>query len=288
MNYYEKIQNSINYIEENLYNDICLTDVAKQAEFSIYYFHKMFTFVIEVSLKEYIRKRRLTQAAYSLIYTNNSILNIALDCQYNTHESFSRAFKREFKVNPNEYRKNKKLLNLFGKVDLLKNIKNNTKGEKMIEPKYAKLDNLKIIGVELKTTAENGQNHKQIPEFWEKYFDHKLADKIPNKLNNNKCYGICKDFNETTGIFSYIIGVETSSLTEIPGGFIGFEIPQANYAVFTSKAKNPEEIQETWKFIFTDWLQNSGKEHACKPELEVYDQRMESENPEMDIYIPIK
>ena len=102
----ELITKALNYIKsENKKSDITIDDVATHAGFSTDYFNRIFFAHTGFNIMEYVRFSRLKKAAHLLRGTNNDILDIALDCGYEAHESFSRAFKNQYGVSPSEYRK---------------------------------------------------------------------------------------------------------------------------------------------------------------------------------------
>jgi len=102
----ELITKALNYIKsENRKSDITIDDVATHAGFSTDYFNRIFFAHTGFNIMEYVRFSRLKKAARLLRGTNNDILDIALDCGYEAHESFSRAFKNQYGVSPSEYRK---------------------------------------------------------------------------------------------------------------------------------------------------------------------------------------
>ena len=102
----ELITKALNYIKtENKKSDITIDDVATHAGFSTDYFNRIFFAHTGFNIMEYIRFSRLKKAANLLRGTNNDILDIALDCGYEAHESFSRAFKNQYGMSPSEYRK---------------------------------------------------------------------------------------------------------------------------------------------------------------------------------------
>jgi AraC family transcriptional regulator len=84
------------YIQQNLDRDLSLKELAAKSYFSEYHFHRIFRAVVGEPLKEHIRRFRLERAASDLKHTNNSIINIAFDAGYQTHEAFTRAFKSVF------------------------------------------------------------------------------------------------------------------------------------------------------------------------------------------------
>lgn len=102
----ELITKALNYIKaENKKSDITIDDIATHAGFSTDYFNRVFFAHTGFNIMEYVRFSRLKKAAHLLRQTNSDILDIALDCGYEAHESFSRAFKNQYGISPSEYRK---------------------------------------------------------------------------------------------------------------------------------------------------------------------------------------
>lgn len=118
MDYLLIIQDSLNYIENNLTDHISLERLAKRANFSAYYYHRLFQAFVGEPVMEYVRRKRLLSAADDLIYTDNNIIDIAFKYCFNSQDVFGRAFKRLYNVTPNEYRKiNKCLATLRKKIN---------------------------------------------------------------------------------------------------------------------------------------------------------------------------
>lgn len=162
-----------------------------------------------------------------------------------------------------------------------------------MEPKLVTKPAFHIIGYELKTKNEDGQNNKDIPKFWQQYMQNQLGSKIPNPVYKNVELGMCTDFSPDTGEFIYVIGMEVKEGTPPPEGMVYKSFPELEYAVFTTPKSNEgsftSSIQSTWNYIFTEWFPQSGYEHNGAVEFELYDERCYgSENKEMDIYIPVK
>lgn len=106
MNYAICIKKSIDYIEHNLKNKIELKDLAENVFLSKYYFHRVFHSIVGEPVAEYIRKRRLMEAANELVNSNDKIVDIAFKYQFNSQEAFTKAFKRIYGIPPREFRKN--------------------------------------------------------------------------------------------------------------------------------------------------------------------------------------
>ena len=100
MNYYQRIQKAIDFIEDNLDQTITIEMCAMEAYMSISGFYRMFLSVAGYNVKEYIRMRRLTVAYYELLQTGEGVLTVAIKYEYNSADSFTRAFKKQFGMLP--------------------------------------------------------------------------------------------------------------------------------------------------------------------------------------------
>lgn len=127
--YEQALLSALLYVQTHLEQDLNLDILANQAGFSAYHFHRIFREAIGEPLKEYVRRLRLEKAAYRLKVSDEAILKIALDSGFKTHESFTRAFQRQFGILPNEFRNN--FLRL------------SSERKKQIQPKYLTDYNLK-------------------------------------------------------------------------------------------------------------------------------------------------
>jgi len=101
------ISNVIDFIEEHLTDDLHLEKIANSACYSKYHLHRMFADIVGCTIHQYIQRRRLTEAARQLVYTDKSIIDIAFIAGYESQQSFTLAFKRLYKECPQEYRKKK-------------------------------------------------------------------------------------------------------------------------------------------------------------------------------------
>ena len=97
---------AMRYIERHLFDDIAFAELAKIACCTEYQFRRMFSYLAEMSLGEYIRKRRLSIAAELLQSGNEKIIDIAAKCGYESPDAFSKAFQVMYGVTPSVYRKN--------------------------------------------------------------------------------------------------------------------------------------------------------------------------------------
>ena len=114
MTYNKEIQTALNFIEANLCEDISLDSIANAVKFSKFYFHRTFQREVGIPLYDYIRKRRLASASALLLNTDMSVLEIAVNFQFESQEAFTRAFKDIYQLPPGRYRKTIKNLIIGG------------------------------------------------------------------------------------------------------------------------------------------------------------------------------
>ncbi|MDQ0157511.1 helix-turn-helix transcriptional regulator [Robertmurraya andreesenii] len=105
MSYSPIIQKTIEYIEQNLHEELSLESVAQFAGFSKYHYHRIFQKEVGVTASEYIRYRRIADSANMLLYTDEKIIDIAFYYRFETQESFTRSFKKYYQLPPGQYRK---------------------------------------------------------------------------------------------------------------------------------------------------------------------------------------
>jgi AraC-like DNA-binding protein len=119
MTIYEQIQNAVDFIEGGLSERIVAEDAAQTAGMSLRSFNTWFRSITGFGFKEYLIRRRLAMSSGLLRRTDRTIIGIAFEAGYESHEAFTRAFKKEFGINPAEYRAGRQVLPTLGKVDLI-------------------------------------------------------------------------------------------------------------------------------------------------------------------------
>src|SRR5690606_5735882 len=116
MNLLKNMNDALEYIEDNLTNEIDFKIVARVYHCSEYHFKRMFSFLAGITLSEYIRRRRLTLAAFEFINSDVKVIDIAVKYGYSSPDSFTRAFQSVHDITPSEARGNGKLLKSFPRM----------------------------------------------------------------------------------------------------------------------------------------------------------------------------
>lgn len=110
------ILQAIDYIEQHLDQPLTQDMIAKECFCSLSNLQKLFRYAFHHSVKEYIVKRRLANATHDLAASKMSITQIAMKYQYNSPETFSRAFKKLWEVSPSEFMKQWRFTRIFPKI----------------------------------------------------------------------------------------------------------------------------------------------------------------------------
>lgn len=163
MEWLKNLSNAIDYIESNLDKSISYEEAARIACCSTYYFQRMFSYVAETPLSEYIRRRRMTQAAFELQSTNQRVLDIALKYDYTSPTSFSRAFQSIHGISPIAARNKGNALNAYPPIRFSVQVTGGNAMHYRIEDKEA----MRIVGVRIPLSEDMENNQKIVPPFWE-------------------------------------------------------------------------------------------------------------------------
>ncbi|KEI90998.1 AraC family transcriptional regulator [Clostridium botulinum] len=293
MNYSNEISECIEFIEENIKSDLTPEVIANQCGYSVFHFSRIFNINKGITLMEYVKKRRLSLAAIEL-FKGGRIIDIALDYGFETHNGFSKAFKKEFGFSPRKYIKcmgnyfNEKLNTDFGGC--------------IMKPVIIKKSAFKVAGYRIKTNITNSNYTKDIASFWSNYNGENLESKMYKILNPPKHgeVGLCVPANGESGNAVYLLGVIVDNFDNVTNEMITVEVPEATYAVFTTPPVDtsndldnddfPEAIKKTWKYIFEEWFKDSGYVFdESKLDFEFYDERCHGrKDTVMEIYVPIE
>jgi AraC family transcriptional regulator len=284
INYYERMQRSIDYIEEHLRDELDIDTIAKMSFFSVTHYYRIFQATVSDSVKEYIRKRRLSSAAVDLVYTHKRIIDIAFDYQFESQEVFTRAFSKLFNVTPGRHRKQKSRVVLYEKVNMYSRSLGDQKV--LIKPCIILDKEFKVIG--MKSLVKPGD--QSIHKLWEDFTKRRHEIKYP--ITPEVTLGMCEYMPDITeeSDFTYITCVEVKDFDDIPKGMTIKTIPYAKYAVFTHKGCLAS-LKNTYEYIYGTWLPDAGYELAELETIELYDARSydpDHEDYEFDIFIPLK
>ena len=264
MKWLENLSNAIEFIENNLDKEISLDAAAQIACCSTYYFQRMFTYVSGISLSEYIRRRRMSQAAFELQKTDKKVLDIALKYGYSSPTAFNRAFQSVHGITPVAAKNIGSILNAYPPIKFSVKVTGGTAMSYRITEKAA----MRVVGIRIPLVADMEENQKVVPEFWKDTLENNQLSKIIELVNQEPkgILGVTAYVNSQE-IFYYIAASTTEA---VPKNMFEFEIPASTWVVFENDGYFKEDVQNIFKRFYTEWLPFSGYEYAGLPDLEVY------------------
>ncbi|MDF2939971.1 MAG: AraC family transcriptional regulator [Gammaproteobacteria bacterium] len=274
--YFSRLEKAIEFIESKLNSQLLLSEVSQHAFSSLSHFHRIFFFMTGMTLKDYIRKRRLSKAGMQLISTQNKIIDIALEAQFDSPESFSKAFKKQFELTPREFRSRKPEFELMRKIEL--DCYDNVALPDNMTLNFVFLPEQIITGAKTRTTLANHQQAKDIPKFFQNVMTKNLFDSIPEVIHLNKIFGVYSDMSDEEE-FDYTVGLAV----KIPFNNLQYSshiLPAAEYARFTVNG-DASKLEYAWRYIYGSWMPYSGRSRQKGLDFEVYFP------DKTDIYIPM-
>ncbi len=142
-----------------------------------------------------------------------------------------------------------------------------------------------VIGISTRTTNANGQSASDIEALWGKFWGEEIQKQIPNKVDDD-IYAVYTDYEtDFTGPYTTIVGIQVSSLENIPKGFVGITIETAVYQKFVSKGKMPEAVFNTWLGIW----KNENLNRAYKADFTIHGKKYyDGNNAEVETFISVK
>lgn len=234
----DNFNKAIHYIEENITNEIDYKKISKMVGISEQSFNRIFSFMTDTTITEYIRKRRLSRAYEELKSSNIKIIDLAMKYNYESDISFTRAFKKLFGITPSEARNSDNYIKLFPIAVIKEN--NNVKELKYKIIEINKDKNVYCFGVE------------------EKNYDDYLYKirKLYNRVKKLNIYEKMNDKGEMFGIsvlennkYKYFLGSETKFDNSIK-----IVVPKGKYVVFEIGSRNQNSIVEKYKSIYAEWI----------------------------------
>lgn len=290
MSYIDSINRAIAFIEDNLKNPIQIDDIATATHYSKFHFQRLFSLMLGETVGSYIRSRRLTEASKALVETECSIIDIALEYQFQSQEAFSRAFKSLFNITPHQYRKAGTVYVHSQTLKLTPRAVSFLSERISKEPEFVTKNQTVLIGL-----SYFGQNQQEIREIW-KSLEGKV-EAIKHLLEPGRMFGLVyyDDRFFKSRDFGYLAAGELKKeslplLETMPFEFTVRTLPAATYAVFSQKGVF-SEIPVAYEYIYGTWLSQSEYEPVAPFDFEYYEQPYDPQDPDnfqFKIYIPVK
>lgn len=268
MHAWKQIQQTIEYIDEHLDEEINIDRLAKLASLSQFYYQRLFRRLVKKPVAEYVKLRRMAKATEALTQKDQRILDVALDLGFSSHEHFTRTFKDTFGMTPEEYRKNPMPLNCMTKPELSlpytlvdEGVPLVTDGIILEINRRQLLQPIRFIGFEKKMPVgfvdglgtESGVD--PLDTLWRDFHQKRVSELLlEDDVEEIGVTHPCTD----DGYFLYFAGAKAES-SAIPTDFTSLELPVGEYIVCTFEAETFEALvmdalYKAQQYLFGTWL----------------------------------
>lgn len=282
MEWLDRMNCALDYIEQNLAGEISFDHIAHLACCSKYHFQRMFPFITGVSLSEYIRRRRLTQAAYELQTTQLRIVDLALRYGYDSPEAFSRAFKSQHGVMPAAVRRAGSAVNAFPRMRFQIMIR----GDSEMRYRLEKRDAFTVFGVSTQISSDQKRAFEQVPAFFRKCDEDGTTDGINALLGRfDDNYTISALYGHTEDETTYMLCNYLPKGLVLPEKYETLSVPARTWLIFDVPGC---EMQAFWARIWTEFFPSSEYEIEDGSQFEMYYGLARHENGFGEIWIPVK
>lgn len=278
MNILNELNEACNYIENNIENEIDIKEIARITNQSTDSINRFFVSMLGITIKEYIKKRRLSLAVYDLQNSDKKITDIAFKYGFNSYDSFCKAFLNQHNVTPTQAKNPSCEVNIFPPATFEINVK----GAQKIKFKICDLEEFEVYGISKNFNCQSSDRFKQEKEMWSIDYEH-----YPEKIcqgYDGIWYGIFE--NGKYSIARKKEDVEFDGLEKI-------KIKSGKYAVFTTDKGGyaGDELSKTHDLIFNSWLKDTQYNIKREYIIEVFhlatDREKRRKNRYYEIYIPI-
>lgn len=224
MNWVKTIEDSIEYIERNLTEDLTVGRIAQEVNTSAFYFQRGFSMLCGYTVGEYVRMRRLSIAGEELLASDVKVIDIAMKYGYDSPDSFTKAFTRFHGSTPTDVRRGGAMLKSFAPLHIKLTLEGGNTMEYRIEKKPA----FKVMGVFKNFSYENA--NAEVPQFWNEVFMQAAERPMPLPL---------QEVNRK--IFSEWLPASNYEIAE------GYNIEYySNPEDFTNEMQDAEYYAEVW------------------------------------------
>ena len=269
----EGFQESIDFIEKNLTEELDIEDIAAKAALSPFYYQRIFGALCGVTVGEYIRARRMTLAAQELNGKDVKVIDAAVKYGYDSPDSFSKAFQKFHGITPSQAKEPGALLRSFAPL----HTRITMEGGTMMEYRIVEKAPFTIVGV--KKPFHSDSSYQEIPKFWDEW----LAQGENRPIMGT--FGVCLDMKGKD--FDYWIADLYLPWEDVPEGCETRVIPGSAWAQFPCTIKT---LQDTNTRIWSEWLPAlQGYSLAGEYDIEVYLPPEEgSDDMKVYIWVPLK
>ena len=294
----DQLSRALVAIEQTLGRPMPMEELARTAGFSTWHFQRVFAALVDEPVASYMRRRRLTEAARALrANPARRVLDIALAAGFESHEAFTRAFRRESGHTPSGFRDHPQPNLSWMRLALAPEHLQLLPANMNLEPTLIDLPAFAVVGLSARFIAAmspDATNLTVIPPLW-MALGQRRAEVLASghAPRPNESWGLCRclppDDRSREDELEYLAGVRIDGPVALPGGFARWDVPATRYARFTHRGPIAT-FGETLGYVYGSWFPRSDFEPSFAMEAELYDHRfkLNEEDSELDYYVAIR
>jgi AraC family transcriptional regulator len=280
--YGKRFARVLDYIEQHLGEELSVERLSREANFSKFHFHRQFSAYVGVNVSRYVQMQRLRRASRRLVFEPAAkIIDVAFEAGFETPESFSRAFKREYGQTPSQFRiapawKPWRKTHQFPPSQRSRNM----------DVKIVDFDEVKVAALEHRGPPE------RVKDSARQFIEWRKASRLSPK-DKSRTFGIAYDNPDTTEPQAFrfdLCGEVSADVPPNPQGVLNKVIPGGRCALVRHLG-NHDRIGECAYYLYREWLPGSGEELRDFP-LFFHYLNLVSDTPEhelvTDVYLPIQ
>jgi len=223
------------FIESHYREDVCLDDLAAITGVSRFYLSRIFSMATGYTVSGYVRGRRLTEAARALAAGAPDILQVALEAGYSSHEAFTRAFRGQFGMTPEDVRRRRTVESL----NLVEAMRMEAATKITLDPpRVERIGPMRLAGLRKRFAMGSSA---EIPALWQQF-----GPMIPTLtgLAGSGTFGVVGEMPEGCEEFDYMAAVQVTETADIPPDLATLRLPARTWARFAHKG-HVTTIRET-------------------------------------------
>ena len=261
--------------------------MANSVYYSLYHFIRLFQSVTGFSPKTYLQQRRLSEAMVELKNSNKKIIEIAYDYQFNSHEAFTRAFRKQFGINPSQIKNGVSLTNLPYVNPINDDYIHQSEKTRNTPPEIIELPEKILVGISF--FLRDDSKVTDLSKEWSQLKGE--IENIKSRLTPERFYQVqyWSENQDLDGLY-FFIGIEVRNINEVQPQFVVKIIPKSRYLKFIHKGL-ANKVGYTYKFIYNQFLPDTNYKLTKPFNFEFYGEKcLGPYNPESEseIFIPIE
>lgn len=280
-------------IEANLRSKTSLDGLTKDCYLSKFHLHRVFRRLSGHSLMHYVRSRKLAESLQDLLGSDLRVADVAQEFGFEHHQSYIRAFKKEFGVTPAEFREGRRSVSVVDPIDTAEWVR--FSGGLMTKPRIVVKPAFLLVGVRSWIVQEENRCRQTANAAGVDFFQRERY-RIPYTVDPGVYIGLTRVPELDEGGTYYMPSLEVSHLPpELPGGMTAERVAAQKYAVFTYVGMHPPEqvssatLGELWTYIFSEWMPRTKRGHTERMSFERIDTAQAGPGYcEVELYYPLQ